>query len=75
MIKINTDSGEHTDGDGCATYDSDYWVKVDGEDVCITDLKAGDVFTDFDGEWVAGSVARVGDDDVHVDIESVDGAE
>lgn len=62
---------EHADGDGCASYPTDYTVERDGTEVSITDLSDGDTFLDYDGAlWLAAGVSRVRED-VHVDIQPV----
>lgn len=63
---------EHSDGDGCATYNADYEVMVDGEMTPITDLQEGDVFGEYDDFWEVISITVVGPDDIHIELEKVE---
>jgi len=65
-------TNDHSEGDGCAIYATDYTVTRDGVEVPITDLRDGDVFIDYDDKpWLAARVGRDGYD-VHVDIKPAD---
>ena len=65
-------TSEHSEGDGCAIYATDYTVKRDGVEVSITDIRTGDVFIDYDDNpWRAARVGRDGYD-VPVDITPAD---
>ncbi|MEJ3745526.1 hypothetical protein WEI85_19820 [Actinomycetes bacterium KLBMP 9797] len=47
----------------------------DGVEVSVTDIRDGDVFTDWDGQpWRASRVGRDGED-VHIDIQPVTAAD
>jgi hypothetical protein len=62
---LSIPTNDHSDGDGCAIYATDYTVLRDGVEVSITDLRDGDVFIDYDDKpWLADRVGY----DVHVDI-------
>jgi len=66
--RLGIATNDHTDGDGCASYPTDYTVVRDGVEVYVTDLVDGDVFIDYDDPpWLVARVGRVGYD-VHVDI-------
>lgn len=68
------DEDEHVDGDGCATYPTDYQVHSNGDmstTIDVSDLDAGDTYHDPGNDpagkwWQVTDVEVVDDDTVHV---------
>lgn len=76
------DTGEHTEGDGCAIYDTGYTVLVpDDPDprTDVEDLEVGDFYNDpaHDpvGSWMVVDDIAVIDDEVHIDGHWADSGE
>lgn len=79
LVVTAPDDGEHTDGDGCAIYDTGYGVHVNGDlagKTSVEDVEVGDTYNDpaFDpeDEWLEVYDVAVIGDVVHIDSTNPD---
>jgi hypothetical protein len=79
--EVNEDDEDaHEDGDGCAIYFANHQVNRNGDmskTVDVSDLEAGDTYHDPDSDedgkwWSVDEVAKVGEDNIHVDFSDED---